>query len=147
MVYREGIEIKTKYNTINECRGNCRDISSKIAFPMVGTKKIYGEIYKDNTFSLSSSNKIGSLFRFEGHIEARGDGIYMCGDISVKKYYKIFLYANSVFFIVLGFLIIIRGGLDIILFGIALIVIGWGYIFIMKSSNTLYNNLIHKLKK
>ena len=145
MTHRKHVEIKTKYQTKNECLENCRDIKKSIVLPIPFSRKIYGQVFDDYTFTLSSRGKTGAVaLKYVGHIESRDDGIYMSGDITVKPFYKILLYVLGISFILAGVFITLIGMLYLQLVGILLIAIGWYYIFLLTKSDILYRDLIKK---
>lgn len=144
MVHRTDVTIKTKYQTLEACRNNCLDINKSFLIPFGISKKIYGKIYEDNTFMMSNASKFGTIFKFEGEIIKKEDGIYLVGDISVKTLYVYLLYFLGLAFNIVGLMIIFSGNIAAILYGFVLIFIGWFYIFVMQKSDILYNNLIIK---
>lgn len=143
MVHRGEIEIKTKYQTSKACAENCRDLQRKLVAPFGTSKKIYGEVLDDYTFTLSNASKMGTIFKFVGEIESRGDGIYMVGLLSVKPFYKILLWGLAIFLNIIGIMLAWQG---VIIYGLLLIVIGWTYLLMMNYSDTLYKNLLKKVR-
>jgi len=142
MVYREDVEIKTKYQTISECAENCLDIHKKRVMVLNGSRKLYGEVLEDNTFTISSRGKFGAMYWFEGQIEDRGDGIYMSGTIRPKPMYQVTMYGLCIFFNLVGLFLAFSGGI----WGILMICLGWIYLLIINKSNALYKHLLRKLE-
>lgn len=141
MVYREDVEIKTKYLTISECAENCLDIHKRRVMVLNLSKKLYGEVSDDYTFIISSRGKFGAMYWFEGQIVDREDGIYMSGTIRPKPMYQVSMYGLCIFLNLLGLAIAFSGGI----WGVLMICLGWFYLFLINRSNALYKHLIHKL--
>ncbi|MBI9012660.1 MAG: hypothetical protein JEZ08_10565 [Clostridiales bacterium] len=142
MVYREDIEIKTKYQTVSECAEKCLDIQKKRIVVLNFSRKLYGEVSEDYSFVISSRGKLATMYRFEGQIEDRGDGIYMSGTIRPKPMYQVIMYGLCIFLNLIGVSLTFSGGI----WGILMICLGWLYFLILNRSNALYKHLILKLE-
>lgn len=102
MAHRENIEIKTKFESIDECMENCRDIKRTWVVPLPGFRKIYGVVNGDGSFKLSSQRKNSAIFEFVGSIKTRNSDVYMAGEIRPKTRYKYSIYILNVILSVIG---------------------------------------------
>lgn len=142
MTHRKDVVIKTRYMSIEECSVNCIDSWGKMTIPFGFSKKIYGVVYDDYTFWMSSCSKMGSIFKFEGLIEKREETVLLVGNISVKIGYLISLYVMCFLLTFTGLVV----AFSVSPFGVLLIAIGWLYIIIMNKSDVLYNYLVKKVQ-
>jgi hypothetical protein len=148
MAHRKDVAIKTKYETLQACRENCRDIKKRLTLPVPASGKIYGEFYEDDFFILSSRRaKTSANFEFVGQIEECEDGVYLVGEIRVKEYLKWLLVGFSILFHMVGIAFIAVGTPGWIAYGIFFLIAAWIYILFMWKSDSLYHDLIRKVQK
>lgn len=147
MAHRKNVQIKTRYRSLEMCMDSCRDIKKKRTLPIPASGKIYGEVFKDGSFILSSRKlKTSVIFEFVGHMEERDDGIYLVGDIRVKYYQKVLLFGFSLFFHLLGIIFLSVGTLGWVACGVFLMVVSWSYLFFMWKGDSLYFDLLRKVQ-
>jgi hypothetical protein len=147
MAHRKNVAIKSKYETLEDCRENCRDIKKRLTLPIPASGKIYGEFYEDDFFVLSSRKaKTSVIFEFVGKMEECEDGIYLVGEIRAKEYQKWLLYGFSILFHMIGIAFIAVGTPGWIAYGVFLLIAVWIYILFVWKSDSLYHDLIRKVQ-
>lgn len=147
MAHRKNLEIKTKYESVEVCMEECRDIKKKRTMPVPASAKIYGEVFDDGSVHLSSRKaKTSVIFEFIGQIEARNDGIYMVGEIRPKPYQKWIMIGFSILFHLVGIVFIWTGEAGGIISGLLLFVFAWIYVLFLWKGDSLYADLIRKVQ-
>ena len=148
MTHRKNVEIKTKYESLEDCRENCRDIKKRLTLPIPASGKIYGEILEDDSFVLSSRKaKTSVIFEFIGKIEERNDGIYLVGEIRPKRYQRWIMYGFAFAFHLLGIVFVMIGTPGWIAYGLFLFIAAWIYILYLRWGDGLYADLIRKVQE
>ena len=147
MAHRKNVEIKTKYESVESCMKDCRDIKKKTTIPVPASGKIYGVVHADGSFWLSSRKaKTSVIFEFVGYIEERNDAVYMVGEIRPKRYQKWIMIGFSLVFHLIGIVFIWTGQVGGIISGIMLFVFAWIYVIYLWKGDSLYCDLLKKLQ-
>lgn len=145
MVYRDNISIKTKFETIDECRENCIDKTGKVIFASSMGKSLIGNIQEDNSFLIGSNQKSVALHEFIGVIVQEEDGIYMKGDIRPRLFSKIFIYFSVLLGLAFGIGMILTWSPVLMIFGLVFMIVPSLNIVFMNKSNALYDKITRKV--
>lgn len=153
MPKRKNIEIKTRYEAIEDLINNCRDIKRETTWGgggLIARAKISGEVYSDGSFELSSTKQHGNMFEFIGKAEERLDGIYMVGEIKLRGLHSGLAYMTSIMGIIFGvfmMLICINQGSVVqgLVLGLWFFLVPVLNILIIKCSDKLYRDIIRKV--
>ena len=95
--FKKKINIKTKYNNVNYCLKNCRDIKQKTYSTYSFSESISGEVeLENNTFELSSVGKNARNVVFNGNVIEDKGIIYMRGEIKPRLGFSFIIYGIRV---------------------------------------------------
>ena len=145
MAYRKDVYIKTHYQTKDQSIEQLIDHKKKTFFSLF-LRQISGVITKDGYFEISSRYNAGAFFEYKGHVVEEVDGIYLKGDIEVKKALKIYMIIISILLLPLSLVFTMAGGVYGVIFMLIMLVeIGviFGY---FKYSDALYKDILRKIE-
>lgn len=144
MAKRKNISFKTKYSSIEECRVNCVDVEGMPLFGRSLSSKFYGVFHEDNSFVLTSVSKVAYSFEFEGTILQKDDGIYLEGEIRVKKKSLYIVYLSILLSVLFGVMLVLSFNVVFMFMGILFMIIPWFNLNHINRSDALYNLLIKR---
>lgn len=145
MAYRNNVDIKTSYFSIEEFTEGCID---HIGMPFAATswnRGLWGLVLDDGGFEITSGKKGAALFIFRGKLEVIEDHIHMIGDISIRTYGKVMLYGSIIMMSILGLLLIVSLNPVFLFFGLMMIVLPWFNVLYAMNSDALYKLIVKKV--
>lgn len=145
MVNREDILIKTRFSTIEECRGNCIDKIGKVRYASSLGKSLVGEITPQDTFVIASNQKGVATHEFVGEIYQKDNDIFMKGIIRPRKFSMIIVYAYVVFGLIFGITLILSFNPVFMFFGLLFMLVPWLNVVHLNKSNALYDRILQKV--
>lgn len=144
MIHRENVSIKTKYETREECIENLVDHNKKTYLSLF-LRQISGHMNQEGEFEVSSRYNAGAFFEFNGKVAEDDDGIYLKGDIRVKKFIKVFTILCTIMVFVVSPVYIIAWksfGIFFMIFILVDIGVLWAQ---LKYSDALYQDILRKV--
>ena len=145
MAYREGIDIRTSFTSIEAFEKGCIDHEGIPFATTSWNRGLWGTVDEQGRFEITSGKKGAALFIFRGKVEVIDNNIHMIGDISIRTHGKVMLYVSIVMMTLFGLLLIVSLNPVFILFGIMMIVLPWLNVVYAMKNDALYNQIVNKV--